>query len=140
MASKHNRCDLDEILITQDFNDLSCCGWRGEASKLTAKVHPSPAIYFPTGSQENQPCPQRKVLRFMVQGSREPYNSKLLATALALSIFSLTTAGQPVRRSGIDHLAIKRIMENTIISLPLPSPSTVFPSLPSLHFCSFLQN
>lgn len=26
VASKHNWCNLDEILIIQDFNDLSCCG------------------------------------------------------------------------------------------------------------------
>lgn len=54
-ASKHNLGELDEILIIQDLNDLSCCGWRREANKEATKVHPSTAVYFPEGSQENQP-------------------------------------------------------------------------------------
>ena len=48
VASKHNWCNLDEILIIRDFNDLSCCGWTGEANKEAAKVHPSTAGCFPS--------------------------------------------------------------------------------------------
>lgn len=48
VASKHNWYNLDEILIIRDFNDLTCCGWTGEANKETAKVHPSAAACFPS--------------------------------------------------------------------------------------------
>lgn len=73
------------------------------------------------------PSLRRKVSRFMVQSSIEPYNSKLLATALALSIFSLPTAGQPVHRPGIDRLAIKGLWRTLSSLPPSPFPSTVFP-------------
>lgn len=48
VASKQNWCNLDEILIIWDFNDLSCCGWTGEANKEAAKVHASTAACFPS--------------------------------------------------------------------------------------------
>lgn len=73
------------------------------------------------------PSLRRKVSRFMVQSRIEPYNSKLLATALALPIFSHPTAGQPVHRPGIDRLAIKGLWR-TLSSLPAsPSHPLFFP-------------
>lgn len=48
VASKHNWRNLDEILIIQDFNDLSCCGWRGDANKEGAKGQPITAARFPS--------------------------------------------------------------------------------------------
>lgn len=111
---------------TRLCEDLSCCGWRGEANKIDSKGSPKYSHLFPhrlTG----KPAPQRKVSGFTVQGSKEPHNFKLLAKALTLSIISVTTAVQPVHRSGTDHLAIKRIMGHIVISLALPPSIYHFP-------------
>jgi hypothetical protein len=110
---------LDENLIIQDFNDLSCCGWRGEANKEGAKVHPSTAVCFSAGSQENQQSRGRSPgSRFKVRESHiiltagygtgfvniQPYHSRATSS-----------------QSGADQLAIKRIMEKNS-HLPILSP------------------
>lgn len=42
VATKQRPFNLDERLITQDLNDLSCCGWRREAKRSERRFSQAP--------------------------------------------------------------------------------------------------
>lgn len=55
VASKHNRCNLDEILIIRDFNYLIYCGWRGKTRKKGGSKGSSKySCHFPSALKSNQ--------------------------------------------------------------------------------------
>ena len=116
MASKHTWWNLDEILITRDFNDLSCCGWRGEANGEEAKVHPSTASHFPSALQKSQHSGGRS------QGSLCKVGESHIILAPGPRIWCCPSPVSPqhVNRSIVGHLAMKRIMG------PLSSPYSIY--------------